>query len=54
MPPTEDSNCPDGMESTVCFFSFGIFYDGITQKVLEIIEFWKTFLEDMRNAFYDV
>ena len=39
---------------TVCFFSFVIFYDDITQKVLEIIVFWKKFLKDIGNAFYDV
>ena len=39
---------------TVCFFSFGIFYDDVTPRVLEIIEFWKKFLEDIGNAFYDV
>ena len=40
--------------NTVCFFSFGIFYDDVIPKVLEIIEFWKKFLEDIGNAFYDV
>ena len=42
------------MSNTVCFFSFGIFYDGITQKVLKIIEFGKEFLKDIGNAFCDV
>ena len=43
-----------GCRHTVCFFSFGIFYDGITQKVLKIIEFGKEFLKDIGNAFCDV
>ena len=40
--------------ATVWFFTFGIFYDDITQKVIEIIEFWKKFLKDSVNAFCDM
>ena len=47
-------NCTSPGINTVCFFSFGIFYDDITQKVLKIIEFGKKFLKDIGNAFCDV
>ena len=40
--------------STVCFFSFVIFYDDVTLKVVEIIDFRKKFLNGMVDAFYDV
>ena len=40
--------------STVYFFSFEILYDGITQKVFEIIEFQKKFLKDIGRAFYNM
>ena len=39
---------------TVCFFTFVKFYDDVIQKLVEIIDFRKKFLEDMRDAFYDV
>ena len=39
---------------TVCFISFGTFDEDVTQKVIEIIEFWKKFLKDSVNAFYDM
>ena len=37
---------------TVCFFSFVIFYDDITEKVIKIIDFRKKFLEGIVDAFY--
>ena len=37
---------------TVCFFSFVIFYDDVTLKVVEIIDFCKKFLKGMVDAFY--
>ena len=39
---------------TVCFFSNATLHDGITLKVIEIIEFWKKFLKDSVDAFYDM
>ena len=39
---------------TVCFNSFVTFDEDVTQKVIEIIEFWKKFLKDSVNAFYDM
>ena len=39
---------------TVCFFTFVIFYDDVTLKVVEIIDFCKKFLKGLLNAFYDV
>ena len=39
---------------TVCFFSFVKFYDVITQKVVEIIDFRKMSLEGIVDAFYDM
>ena len=39
---------------TVCFFSFVIFYDDVTKKVVEIIDFRKTFLGGMVDAFHDM
>ena len=42
------------MCNTVCFFSFVKFYDDVTQKVVEIIDFCKKFLEGMVDAFYDM
>ena len=43
-----------GIATTVCFFLNATLHDGITQKVIEIIEFWKKFLKDSVDAFYDV
>ena len=40
--------------STVCFFSFVIFYNDETQKVVEIIDFRKKFQGGMVDAFYDM
>ena len=39
---------------TVCFFSFVKFYDNVTQKVVEIIDFRKMSLEGIVDAFYDM
>ena len=38
--------------STVCFFSFVIFYDDVTKKVAEIIDFRKKSLKGRVDAFY--
>ena len=40
--------------STVCFFSFVIFYDNVTLKVVEIIDFCKKNLKGKVDAFCDV
>ena len=40
--------------STVWFFMFEIFYDDITQRVIEIIQFCKKFIKANDDAFYDV
>ena len=40
--------------TTVCFFSFVKFYDDVTQKVVEIIDFRKLSLEGIVDAFYDM
>ena len=42
----------NGLCITVFFFSFVIFYDDVTKKVIEIIDFRKKFLEGIVNAFY--
>ena len=39
---------------TVWFFTFEIFYDDITQRVIEIIQFCKKFLKANDDAFYDL
>ena len=38
---------------TVCFFSFVKFFDDVTRKVIEIINFCQKFLEGMVDAFSD-
>ena len=43
----------DYFARTVCFFSFVKFFDGVTQKVVEIIDICKMSLEGIVNAFYD-
>ena len=40
--------------TTVCFFTFVKFYDDVTQKVVEIINFRKMSLEGVVDAFYDM
>ena len=37
---------------TACFFSFVIFYDDVTLKVVEMIYFRKKFLKGMVDAFH--
>ena len=44
----------DPGQSTVCFFSFEILYDDVTQKVVEIIDFCIKFLGGMVDAFCDM
>ena len=39
---------------TVWLFSFVTFHDDIILKVIEIIEFWKKFLKDYENTFYNI
>ena len=43
-----------GIFTTVLFISFATFHEDVTQKVIKIIEFWKKFLKDSVNAFYDM
>ena len=43
----------DHFARTVCFFAFVKFFDGVTQKVVEIIDICKMSLEGIVNAFYD-
>ena len=38
----------------VCFFLSVIFYDDVTQKVVEIIDFCKKFQGGMVDRFYDM
>ena len=46
--------CADKIsEYTVCFFSFVKFYNNVTRKVVEIINFCKKFLDGMVDAFAD-
>ena len=40
--------------STVWLFSFATLQDDIIQKVIKIIEFWKKFLKDYENTFYNI
>ena len=42
------------LRTTVCFFSFVKFYDDVTQKVVEMIDFRKMSLEGIVDAFYDM
>ena len=51
---TIDFGCHVLQIATVCFLSFVIFYDDVTLKVVEIIDFRKKFLKGMVDAFYDV
>ena len=41
-------------KSTVWLFSFATFHDDVIQKVIKIIEFWKKFLKDYENTFYNI
>ena len=42
------------IRDTVWLFSFVTFHDDVIPKVTQIIEFWKKFLKDYENTFYNV
>ena len=46
--------CSYNCMTTVCFFSFVIYYDNVNLKVVEIIDFRKKFPKGIVDAFYSI